>query len=83
MKTAARKTGCSLATLLLCASTLVGCSPWFWGGAAAGAAGSSAAYERENKQALEHLDKQFRKGKITREEYLRRKREIDERSLIY
>ncbi len=50
-------------------------------GLGAGAAG--AAYEYSNKRALEQLDKDLRDGKITKEEYDRRRKEIESRSIIY
>ena len=65
---------------LACAS-LGGCA--FLGGAAVGAAGTGTAYEVQNKQALDELDDEFGEGRISREEYLRRKREIEERSAVY
>jgi hypothetical protein len=84
MKTPTRsRPGWTAFAIGVCVLALVGCSPWFWGGAATGAAGGSAAYEYQNKRALDQLERQLEKGKISREEYLRRKREIDERSLIY
>jgi len=50
-------------------------------GLGAGAAG--AAYEYSNKRALEQLDKDYREGKITKDEYDRRRREIEGRSIVY
>jgi hypothetical protein len=55
----------------------------FLGGAAVGAAGTSTAYEVQNKKALEDLDEAFGEGRISREEYLRRKHEIEKRSAVY
>jgi hypothetical protein len=60
-----------------------GCSKSFFGGAAVGAGGAGAAYEYQNKKALADLEKDFEEGRIDQEEYLRRKKEIQERSLIY
>jgi hypothetical protein len=62
---------------------LSACSKEFVGGAAAGAAVGGGAYEYQNKQALEDLEDDFEEGKISREEYLRRKKEIESKSLIY
>ena len=67
--------------LLASAWMLSGCE--FLGGAAVGAAGTSGAYEYQNKEALEDLDEQFERGEIDRDEYLRRKQEIDDRSVVY
>jgi hypothetical protein len=68
---------------LLCALALAGCSGWFWGGAAAGAAGAGAYYEHENKQALDELEREYERGEIDKDEYFRRKKEIQERSVVY
>lgn len=67
--------------LLFLASTIAGCE--FLGGAAVGAAGTGTAYEVQNKQALDALEEEFAEGKIDRDEYLRRKDEIEDRSVIY
>ncbi|HLQ25685.1 MAG TPA: SHOCT domain-containing protein [Acidiferrobacterales bacterium] len=50
-------------------------------GLGAGAAG--AAYEYSNKRALEKLDKDYQEGKITKEEYDRRRKDIQSHSIIY
>lgn len=47
----------------------------------AGAAG--AAYEYSNKGQLEDLARVYESSQITRDEYLRRKQEIEGRSLGY
>jgi len=60
---------------------LVGCA--FLGGAAAGAAGTSAAYEYQQKQALDELDRELERGKISSDEYRRRKKELQDRSIVY
>ena len=60
-----------------------GCSRGFAGGAALGAGAAGAAYEYSNKRALDNLEEDFRAGKITAEEYQRRKKEIEDRSLVY
>lgn len=59
------------------------CSRSFVGGAAVGAGGAGAAYEYQNKKALDDLEADLKAGRITQEEYLRRKAEIQKRSLIY
>ena len=63
--------------------TLSGCSKSFWGGAAVGAAGAGAAYEYNKKQQMDRLGEDYEQGRIDREEYLDRKREIEEGSIIY
>jgi hypothetical protein len=65
------------------ALALTGCSGWFWGGAAAGAAGAGAYYEHENKEALDDLERQYERGEISKDEYFRRKKEIQDRSIVY
>ena len=49
----------------------------------AGAAVGGAAYEYSNKRAMDDLKEDYDKGKITREEYDRRKKEIEKRSVVY
>jgi hypothetical protein len=60
-----------------------GCSRSFVGGAAIGAGGAGAVYEYQNKKALDELEAELKAGTITQEEYLRRKSEIQRRSIIY
>ena len=48
-----------------------------------GAAAGGAAYEYSNKRAMDELEADYEAGLITREEYERRKQQIDERSLVY
>ena len=50
-------------------------------GLGVGAAG--AAYEYSNKRALEKLDQDYQAGKITKEEYDRRRKDIQSHSIIY
>jgi hypothetical protein len=50
-------------------------------GLGAGAAG--AAYEYSNKRQIEQLDKDLQEGKISKEEYDRRRKEIESRSIVY
>ena len=55
-----------------------GCVPAaILGGAAVGAAGTAAVVEQRKKVALAELDEQFEQGKISKEEYLQRKHEIE------
>jgi hypothetical protein len=53
------------------------------GGAAVGAAGAGAGYEYSNKKQMDRLDEDFEAGRIDKEEYLERKRQIEEGSIIY
>lgn len=52
------------------------------GNVAVGAGAAGAAYEYQNKQAMDELDRERQAGKISQEEYDRRKREIEKRSLV-
>jgi uncharacterized membrane protein len=60
-----------------------GCSKSFWGGAAAGAVGTGAAYEITQKRQMDQLKEDRAKGAITEEQYQERKRQIEKGSLIY
>ena len=48
-----------------------------------GAAVGGAAYEYSNKRAMDALKEDYDKGRITQEEYDRRKKEIEKRSIVY
>ena len=72
-----------IAALSSSALLMSACSKEFVGGAAAGGAVAGGAYEYQNKDALDDLEDDFEEGKISREEYLRRKKEIESKSLIY
>lgn len=67
---------------LVCASAAAGSSDAV-GGAAAGAAVAGGAYEYQNKQAMDELKADRAAGRISQEEYERRKQEIESKSLIY
>lgn len=62
---------------------LAGCDRKFVGGAAVGAAGAGAAYEYQNREAIKQLDEDRAAGRISQEEYDRRKAEIEKRSVVY
>ncbi len=64
-----------LAVCVAGAMTLGGCSALV-GGAAGGAAG----YEYSNKRAMDQLDADYKAGKISKSEYLKRKAEIEKNS---
>lgn len=73
----------STTATLLVALGLAACSrEAVIGGAAVGAA-AGGAYEYSNKRALENLREDYEKGEISKEEYERRKREIEKRSAVY
>lgn len=69
-----------LMSLLMAGACLTGCAA-LWAGAGAGAAG--AAYEGKNKHDLEKLEDSYKDGGISQDEYLRRRDEIEDRSLVY
>jgi hypothetical protein len=48
-----------------------------------GAAVGGAAYEYSNKRAMDELRDDYQSGRISNEEYDRRKKEIEGRSLVY
>jgi hypothetical protein len=50
---------------------------------AVGAGAAGAAYEYQNKMVLESLEDDWKAGRISQDEYLRRKKEIEIRSLVY
>lgn len=70
-------------TLIIPLLFLSSCGRGTVGGAAVGAGAAGAAYEYQNKKALEDLDADYRAGRIGREEYERRKDEIKGKSLVY
>ena len=60
-----------------------GCSPQFWGGAAAGALGTGGGYEYNSHRQMDKLEEDYRSGRIGREEYQDRKRQIEKGSIVY
>jgi hypothetical protein len=71
------------AMLLLGGLTSWGCSPEFWGGAAVGALGAGGGYEYSAKRQMDKLEDERRSGRISRDEYQDRKRQIEKGSIIY
>jgi hypothetical protein len=71
------------AMLLLGGLTQWGCSPEFWGGAAVGALGAGGGYEYNAKRQMDKLEEDRRSGRISRDEYQDRKRQIERGSVIY
>jgi hypothetical protein len=67
----------------MAATMQIGCSKSFWGGAAVGAAGAGVAYEYSKKKQMDTLERDFEAGRIDKDEYLRRKKQIQEGSIIY
>ncbi|MBT8360991.1 MAG: hypothetical protein KJO32_08550 [Deltaproteobacteria bacterium] len=70
-------------TMIIPILLAIGCSRGAIGGAAVGAGAAGAAYEYQNKMALEDLEDDWKAGQISKDEYLRRKKEIEKRSLVY
>lgn len=62
---------------------LSSCTKETVGGAAVGAGAAGAAYEYQNKRAMDALEEDLEAGRITREEYERRKEEIESKSIVY
>jgi hypothetical protein len=60
--------------------TQAGCSA-LWAGA--GAAGATTAYEAHSKYELNRLNDDYESGKITKDEYEARKKQVEKGSLIY
>lgn len=53
------------------------------GNVAVGAGAAGAAYEYSNKRQIDNLDRELQEGKISKEEYDRRRKEIEGRSAVY
>jgi len=70
-------------TLMIPLLFALGCSRGVIGGAAVGAGAAGAAYEYQNKKAIKSLEEDWKNGKISKDEFLRRKKEVENRSLIY
>ncbi len=73
----------SILMVMLSLLFLQSCSKELVGGAAVGAGAAGAAYEYQNKQAMDALKDDYKAGRITQEEYNRRKKEIENKSLVY
>lgn len=48
-----------------------------------GAAVGGAAYEYSNKRAMDQLEEDYREGRINESQYRERKKQIEDRSLVY
>jgi hypothetical protein len=71
-----------LATLLLLGSLgLAGCE--FLAGAATGALATGAGYEINSKRQMDRLDDDYRRERIGRREYERRRSQIERGSVVY
>lgn len=53
------------------------------GNVALGAGAAGAAYEYSNKRQVDALERERQEGKISQEEYDRRRKEVENRSAVY
>jgi hypothetical protein len=72
----------ALTAVLLAALTLPACSPAFLAGAGIGVLGTGAKYEYDKKREMDKIDRAFERGEISKDEYLRRKKEIEKGSVV-
>jgi hypothetical protein len=69
-----------MAALAAAVIGIAGCTPLaFLGGALLG---TGAAYEYDKKRDMDRLDRAFEHGEITKDEYLRRKKDIEDASVV-
>ncbi len=68
--------------IALIMSSVIGCASKA-GNMAVGAGAAGAAYEYSNKRQIDQLDQDLRDGKISKDEYDRRRKEIESRSIVY
>jgi hypothetical protein len=73
----------ALFVAMLMLVSLVGCNRSTLGGAAVGAVGAGAAYEYQSKRQMDQLEEDYEQGRIDKEEYEIRKRQIEAGSIIY
>lgn len=78
-----RNTGIVMAAGAALVLALAGCSSKTGTAAAVGVGAAGAAYEYSNKRAMDDLKEQRDSGKISQEEFDRRKQEIEKRSAVY
>lgn len=64
-------------------SGLIASGCQFAGGAATGALATGAGYELQARRQMNQLEDDFKSGKIDREEYESRKRQIERGSIVY
>lgn len=63
--------------------SMTACSGKQVAGGVIGGAAVGGAYEYQNKEALDELERDREAGRISEDEYQRRRAEIEERSLLY
>lgn len=72
--------------ILLALAMLAGMTQWgcqFAAGAATGALATGAGYEYSSKQQMDKLEEDYKEERISRDEYLKRKQQIESGSIIY
>jgi osmotically-inducible protein OsmY len=69
--------------LMIASFGIGGCSGAFWGGAATGAAATTAGYEINANRQMDKLEDDYKAGRIDRREYEDRKRQIEKGSILY
>ncbi len=67
----------SMAACLIITPVVSGCA------ALAGGAAAAGGYEYTNKQQLDKLDNDYKAGNISKQEYLKRKQDIESGSVVY
>lgn len=70
-----------LLLVMLASFSQWGCE--FLGGAAVGGLATGAGYEINANRQMDRLEDDFRRGRVSREEYQERKRQIERGSVIY
>jgi hypothetical protein len=71
----------TIGLILLLALTQAGCA--FMGGAATGALATGAGYEINAKRQMDKLEDDYKNERISRQEYEKRKAQIEKGSIIY
>ena len=72
----------ALLVAVIAAGVVAGCSSKA-GNVAVGAGAAGTAYEYSNKRTMDKLEEDAKEGKISREEYDRRRKEVEEKSVVY
>lgn len=70
-------------TLPLACLLAAGCASKAGNIAVGAGVGAGAAYEYQHKRELDQLQKDYEAGKINKQEYDRRRKEIENRSVVY
>lgn len=73
----------SIAVAVVAAAIALGGCASKAGNVALGAGAAGAAYEYSNKRQVDALERERQEGKISQEEYDRRRKEIEGRSAVY